>query len=161
MTEQPSTRADRPTILPWPPILLAALGGGAWLLGINQPIPWPGVDDGPARIIGLGLGAAGIALLVWALAAFRRHNTTVMPNQAASTLITDGPYRRFRNPIYLAEILIFFGLAEVTKNIWFVAAGIAFAVLVTQLAIIPEENHLEATFGDAYRNYKSNTRRWI
>ena len=53
------------------------------------------------------------------------------------------------------------GLAEVTKNIWFVILGLGFAVAVTWLSILPEERHLEARFGDDYRAYKDKTRRWI
>ena len=52
-------------------------------------------------------------------------------------------------------------VAELTKNIWFVVLAAVFAVLVTWLAILPEERHLEARFGDEFRNYKARTRRWI
>ena len=85
----------------------------------------------------------------------------MLPHRGASSLITDGPYKRFRNPIYLGEVLIFLGIAEATKNVWFVIAGVVFAILVTRLAIVPEERHLEEKFGDAYRDYKARTRRWI
>ena len=42
-----------------------------------------------------------------------------------------------------------------------VIAAAVFAALVTWLAILPEERHLEKRFGDAYRYYKSKSRRWI
>ena len=91
----------------------------------------------------------------------RKHGTTLLPDGSATALVTDGPYWRFRNPIYLGEVLLLFAAAEISKSIWFVVAGLAFAVLVTVLQIIPEERHLEARFGDAYRDYKARTRRWI
>lgn len=125
------------------------------------PLGWPGVDDTPARFIGIGLGLAGMGLILWAAVAFRQHQTTILPNKGADTLITTGPFRFRRNPIYLGEVMIFLGLAEVTKNVWFVGAAFVFAVLVTWLAIVPEERHLEAKFGDTYRDYLARTRRWI
>jgi protein-S-isoprenylcysteine O-methyltransferase Ste14 len=134
---------------------------GAWLLGIVLPLPWPGLDDGPAHFVGLGIGVAGILLFAWAALTLRRHGTTILPDKAADKLVTDGPYAFRRNPIYLADVLILLGIAELTKNIWFVLLAAVFAVLVTWLAILPEERHLEARFGDEFRNYKARTRRWI
>jgi protein-S-isoprenylcysteine O-methyltransferase Ste14 len=58
-------------------------------------------------------------------------------------------------------VLLLLGAAELTKNVWFVILAPLFAALVTWLAILPEERHLEAKFGDAYRAYKASTRRWI
>jgi protein-S-isoprenylcysteine O-methyltransferase Ste14 len=112
-------------------------------------------------MIGLGLGVAGIALLAWAAMTLRRHRTTILPNKGADALVTDGPFRFRRNPIYLADVLILLGLAELTKNFWLVLGAIVFAILVTWLAILPEERHLLKKFGDAYADYKSRTRRWI
>jgi protein-S-isoprenylcysteine O-methyltransferase Ste14 len=100
-------------------------------------------------------------LLIAAIVTLRRHGTTVLPDVGATVLVTDGPFRRFRNPIYLADCLILLGLAELTKNVWFVIAAVVFAILVTWLAIRPEEAHLEARFGDAYLDYKAKTRRWL
>lgn len=160
-SEASNTAADRANTFPWPPVLFAAVIFAAWALGGAVPLAWPGVDDSAARAVGLGFGLAGLALAVWAILTLRRHGTTIMPDQASTTLVTSGPYWRFRNPIYLGEVLILLGAAELTKNVWFVAAAFAFAGLVTWLQILPEEKHLSARFGDDYARYKATSRRWI
>ena len=152
---------ERPTSLPWPPILLIVVAGAAVLLGQVSPLPWPGLGNLPARVVGVGFGAAGVVLLVTAVLTLRRHGTTVQPNVGATTLVTSGPFRFFRNPIYLADALILFGVAEITANVWFVIAALVFGLLVTWFAILPEERHLERRFGQAYLDYKAKTRRWL
>lgn len=161
MTNIPAPGAPPPSTVPWPPILLVAVFVGSVALGYAAPLPWPGENDLMAHLVGRGLGLLGIALLIWAAWTLHRHNTTILPDKAATHLVTDGPYRFRRNPIYIADILILFGLAEITRNIWFVILAVPFALLVTWLAILPEERHLEDQFGDAYRDYKARTRRWI
>ena len=153
----------RPSHVPWPPLLLVATLVAAWALGRpgGWPLPWPGTDDMPARIVGGGLGLGGLALGVWALATFLRAGTQVRPDQQATKLVTHGPYRRLRNPMYLAEVMILLGLAELTHNVWFALLAPLFGIAVTVLAIIPEERHLAARFGDTYLAYKERTRRWI
>jgi protein-S-isoprenylcysteine O-methyltransferase Ste14 len=158
---KPASAADRANSFPWPPVLLAAAVLGAWALGRFAPLAWPGMDDTPARAMGLIIGALGLVLIFLGVLTLRRHETTVMPDKAASELVTSGPYRIFRNPIYLGEVMALFGVAELTKNIWFVLAAGLFGLLVTALQILPEERHLEARFGEAYRDYKRRARRWI
>jgi protein-S-isoprenylcysteine O-methyltransferase Ste14 len=161
MADTQSDIVERPSRIPWPPLLLIGVIAAAVVLERVWPLPWPGLDDWPARAVGLGLGAAGVVLLVYAIVTLRRHGTTVLPDVGATALVTSGPFRRFRNPIYLGDCLILFGLAEITKNIWFVIGAATFAVLVTLLAILPEERHLERRFGEAYLDYKAKTRRWL
>jgi protein-S-isoprenylcysteine O-methyltransferase Ste14 len=151
----------KPSSIPWPPLLLATVVGSAFVLDNRLALPWPGLDDLPARLIGSGLGIAGLALMAWAVYTLWRHETTVMPHQASSKLVTAGPFRYRRNPIYIADVLLLLGLAELSKNLWLVIGAILFVPLVTWLAILPEERHLEAKFGDEYRRYKETTRRWI
>lgn len=158
---QPTADVAPPSRIPWPPILLVCVIAGALVLERIVPLAWPGVDDLATRLVGRGIGLAGIALFAWSAWTLRRHGTTVLPDKAARVLVTDGPFRIRRNPIYLAHILILLGVAELTKNIWFVILAAAYAALVTWLAILPEERHLEARFGDAYRGYKERTRRLI
>jgi protein-S-isoprenylcysteine O-methyltransferase Ste14 len=160
----PQTRpdtSDRPSNLPWPPILLVLVIVGAIVLGHVAPLQWPGLDDSAAHYIGLGLGALGVVLLIAAIVTLRMAGTTVRPDAGSTALVTTGLYRRFRNPIYLADCLILFGIAELTKNVWFAIAAVIFGLLVTWLAILPEEAYLERRFGRAYLDYKAKSRRWI
>jgi protein-S-isoprenylcysteine O-methyltransferase Ste14 len=161
MASSAHSALERPGTIPWPPVLLVLAVVVAVALGRFVPLPWPGVGDGAASLVGLGFGAAGIAIAVWAALTLRRHRTTILPHAGASTLVTDGPYRWRRHPIYIADVFLLLGVAELTRNIWFVALAFAFAGLVTILQIIPEERHLEAKFGDAWRAYAARTRRWI
>ena len=153
--------SSRANTFPWPPVLFVAAIIAALLMSWLLPLPWPGIDDAPARWIGLGFGVVGLVLMILGFKALIEHRTTVFPNKTSTTLVTRGPYRWFRNPIYLGQVLLLFAGAEVTKSIWFVVAGLVFGVLVTILQIVPEERHLEAQFGDAYLDYKVRTRRWI
>src|SRR5262245_2156993 len=153
--------ASRPTAVPWPPVLfLAGLAAGA-LLGRFYPLTWPGLDDLPARVIGYGLGAAGLALVAWGMLTLHRAGPTLQPNRRAGRLVTDGAFGFRRNPIYMGEVLIFLGLAEFTHNVWLAIMAPLFATAVYALAIRPEERHLEARFGQDYLDYKERTRRWF
>lgn len=161
MTDTTDNAATPPTTRPWPPILLVAIVADAVAAGYALPLPWPGEDDLMAHVVGLGLGVAGLALFAWAAWTLRRHGTTILPDKAADVLVTNGPFRFRRNPIYIAHVLMLLGVAELTQNIWFALLAVLYVPLVTWLAVLPEERHLEARFGDAYRAYKASTRRWI
>ncbi len=153
--------ADTPSRIPWPPFLLLVVVATAFVLGRHSPLPWPGLDDLAARTVGISIGVAGILLAGWAAWTLHRAGTTIKPHKRADALVTTGPFQRLRNPIYVADVMILLGAAELSKNIWFVIGAVVFGVLVTVLAILPEERHLEARFGDAYRNYKQRSRRWL
>lgn len=157
------TRASttRPGAIPWPPILLLAAVIAAYLLDRIVPLGWPGIDDLAARVVGIGFGVAAVIILIWAALTLRRHRTTILPHRGADVLVTSGPYRYRRHPIYIADVLLLLAAAEVTKNIWFVILAVVFAMLLTKLQIEPEERHLEARFGDAWRTYAAQTRRWL
>ena len=151
----------QPTSVPWPPLLIATALIIGWLAGWLHPLPWPGLDDWPARLVGYGLGIAGIALVAWSAATLARAGTTVRPHRGADRLVTDGPFRWRRNPIYMGDVLILLGIAQLTHNIWFAILAPVFALAVFWLAIVPEERHLEERFGQAYVDYKARTRRWF
>ena len=153
--------AERPATVPWPPILIAAAVGLAVAMGQVHPLDWPGLDDPPARIIGYSLGIAGLALAGWGLVSLHRANTTMLPTHRADRLVTDGAFAFRRNPIYMGEVLVLLSVAEPTHNIWFAIVAPVLAVALYALAIRPEEQHLEARFGQAYLDYMERTRRWF
>ena len=151
----------RPSPIPWPPFLLAIAIGAAIVLGRTYPLPWPGMNDLPAQAIGYGLGGMGVLLVVWGALTLLRADTTLLPHKQAGRLVTYGAFGFRRNPIYMGEVLIFLGLAQATGNIWMAIAAPLFAAAVLALAILPEERHLEARFGEDYVAYKGRTRRWF
>jgi protein-S-isoprenylcysteine O-methyltransferase Ste14 len=77
---------------------------------LPSPVAW--------TIGGLVL-AAGIALgPFWRIRAMRRTNTTVRPDRPATTLVTDGPFRYSRNPLYLALTLMYAGIGIIANSLW-------------------------------------------
>lgn len=165
MTERETSAAPMPAAppsrVPWPPIILVAVIAAAIALARLYPLAWPGMDDLGARAVGLAIGAGGVLLACWTVWTMHRAGTNIRPHRSADVLVTTGPFARLRNPIYLADVMLLLGAAELTKNIWFVVGAALFGILVTYLAILPEERHLEARFGDTYRDYKSRSRRWL
>src|SRR5262245_24594686 len=127
------TRSTGPSAVPWPPLLLVAALVLGWLAGRLYPLPWPGLDDLPARLIGYGLGLAGIALVAWATVTLYRAGTTMQPHRGARRLVIEGPFRWRRNPIYLGHLLILLGLTELTHNIWFAILTPVYAIAVLRL----------------------------
>jgi protein-S-isoprenylcysteine O-methyltransferase Ste14 len=153
---------DRPNRIPWPPLIYGGLALLALALHWNVPLPWPaGVARVVLAAVGLCLACAAIALDVTAALAFRRHRTTILPHRGATALITDGPFARSRNPIYLANTLLVCGAGLLFGIGWLVLAGLAGAVLTGKLAIEREERHLAARFGSEWQDYAARTPRWL
>ena len=156
-----TTQDKAPSRIAWPPLLIAAAVAAAVLLGSFYPLRWPGLGDLPAQIIGYGLGVLGVLLTGWGFITLNRADTTVLPHKPVKRLVTHGAFGFRRNPIYMGEVLIFLGLAQATGNIWMAIVAPPLAFLLLALAILPEERHLEARFGEEYLAYKARTRRWF
>ena len=154
--------AQRPNTIPWPPLLYVGAAAVALFLDRVVPLPWVG---GIAMMILAAIGlcsvCTGIALEVVTALAFRRHKTTILPHRGATALITDGPFAKSRNPIYLGNTLLMLGAGLLFGIAWFLLAGLSAAYLVQKLAIEPEERHLAAKFGAAWRDYTARTPRWL
>jgi protein-S-isoprenylcysteine O-methyltransferase Ste14 len=114
-----------------------------------------------AAILGGVLLATGFLLRVWATVYFYRRDMKVIVLHPQQQLITTGPYRYSRNPLYLGgNGFIFCGAALALGS----PSGIALtvlAILAAELMIRREENQLAQTFGQQWTDYKSRVRRWI
>jgi protein-S-isoprenylcysteine O-methyltransferase Ste14 len=117
---------------------------------------------GPAGVISGWIAAAcGIVLLAIAGGLFMIKGTTVNPTRAPDVLVTEGIYSASRNPMYLGMVLILSGLPLIVETpSGAIFPGIFFFVM-DRVVIPEEENRIEGAFGEAYRNYKIRTRRWI
>jgi protein-S-isoprenylcysteine O-methyltransferase Ste14 len=125
------------------------------LLGI------PGFSSALAAGFGVLLLAAGFLLRLWAVFHFYNHRMRVISLEPQGSLVTGGPYRYSRNPLYLgANVFCFFGAALLLGSPTALILTILHLPFVN-LMIRREEGQLERKFGEPFRAYKRQVRRWI
>ena len=90
-----------------------------------------------------------------------RQRTNILPNRAADRLVTSGPFRFSRNPIYLGNTTLLAGVAIALANPVFLIAAFLNVVLVNKLAIEREETDLASRFKEAWHDYAARVPRWI
>lgn len=138
---------------------------GALLLGFaaERFVPLSSFGIEPRLLVAMGalLFVAGATIMLLAAGLFRRLGTNVRPTQPTSLIATTGPYRWTRNPMYLGMALIYAALAiGLDGPIALALLPLVLIVIQTQV-IAREERYLEAKFGDDYRRYKAEVRRWL
>jgi protein-S-isoprenylcysteine O-methyltransferase Ste14 len=149
---------EPPTRIPWPPILILATVATGLLLDQLAPLAqvnWIAKTTGGAIVM------LALANEIWCATFFRRYRTTILPHRAVSMLITNGPYRLSRNPIYLSHVAFTFGLGLVLGSPWIVVLTPALILGLSVLAIMPEERHLSRKFGSVFAAYAARTPRWL
>ena len=105
--------------------------------------------------------AAVFALAIWAIVTLSRAGTRVETTEPTMTIVTHGPYRFARNPIYVGMFLGQTGLAIGFDNLWILAMLIPFYLVLRYGVVAREEAYLERKFGEVYSDYKSHVRRWF
>ncbi|MEM1288108.1 MAG: isoprenylcysteine carboxylmethyltransferase family protein [Pseudomonadota bacterium] len=154
---------ERPNRIPWPPILLVIAIVASYSLASVAQVPFlpPNAASNAARWLGAVIIACAIGLDLWALFLFRRHQTTILPNQGSNQIVTAGPFSVSRNPIYVGNLAIVAGLGLRANSLWFLLALVPMAYLVQRLAIEREEQHLAAKFPQEWANYAARVPRWL
>jgi protein-S-isoprenylcysteine O-methyltransferase Ste14 len=142
-----------------PPLLFLVVLVALLLVHRSVPLSLPG---GAVRVAsGVAVVALGLALMLWAGRVMLRAHTTVNPWGSASALVTSGPFRFTRNPIYLADLLVYVGVALWVGTWWPLLAIPLLVVTVQWLVIGPEERYLTQRFGGDYTAYRQRVRRWV
>lgn len=107
------------------------------------------------RFVGFGLFILGLALAVWARVFLGRNWGTPMSEKVDATLVTTGPYRYIRHPIYSGLILAMVGTALAVTIYWLIVALIAGAYFVYSASV--EEGNMTRLFPATYPAYKKST----
>ncbi len=145
-----------------PPILFALGLVAGFLLKWLVPLPlFPPRLEGRACLAGAAISIVGLVFGGWALGAFVAAKTTPHPNHPVNSLVTWGPYRVSRNPMYVGLSVGTVGIALVANTPWILAALLLVWLALRRLVIGREEAYLERRFGDEYRSFKARTRRWL
>ncbi|MFE7223837.1 methyltransferase family protein [Nocardioides sp. NPDC057577] len=116
------------------------------------------------RSVAAGLLAAGSVYVAGGAArAFKHKDTTFNPlePEGATAVVTDGPFRYTRNPMYVGMAGLLAAHA-VLRGGWLPLVPVAAFVAVIDRTQIPAEEHaLSWSFGEAYDSYRAATPRWL
>jgi protein-S-isoprenylcysteine O-methyltransferase Ste14 len=141
------------------PLLIVVIG--AVVIRVVRPggpnglvIHAPGV-----RAIGAALVACGLGTAVWARVALGRNWGMPMTEKDEPELVTSGPYRRVRHPIYSGIVLATVGTALAVNVSWLVVAGVMGAYF--GYSAVTEERTLTEQFPEAYPRYQARTKMLI
>ena len=148
---------DIPGVIAPPPLIY--LGGLVAGVLLDHFLPIGAVAARP--VVGAPLVILGIVLMALSLREFIRAKTDFKPYRPTTRIISSGPFRFTRNPLYLAMALIYAGLAIALGSVWALALFIPVLATVRYGVIAREERYLERKFGAEYLGYKIGVRRWI
>lgn len=151
---------DKPGVIIFPPLLY----GGAFVLVLLLHWAWPlGILSSTATAIWSGVALLLIsgALAIWGKRTMKNAGTNVNPSQLATCIVITGPFRFSRNPLYLSLTILFAGLSLVVNTLWGFIALVPVLAILHFGVILREERYLEAKFGESYRQYRSQVRRWL
>ena len=112
------------------------------------------------RWMGAASVLVSIPLIYWMFHSLGKNVTDTVAIREEHKLVTEGPYRYIRHPMYSFSMLSFIGFSLLTAN-WFIglAGGLALVMLAIRTPL--EEAKLEEKFGKAYREYSARTGRFF
>jgi len=142
--------------VPWVFVLTYLIGAG-----FERFWPLMRFEATGIRVAGGVLLAIGAIIAGWGLVTFHRARTTTVPGEVSSQLVTWGPYRFTRNPMYVGLTLAYLGEAGLLRQVWPVILLPFVLAYVHWVVIRLEECKLNEAFGEHYTQYRARVRRWI
>lgn len=129
-------------------VLLRVFGTGS--AAVHSPV---------VRAVGMVLLLAGLGLAVWARIYLGRNWGMPMTEKEEPELVTSGPYRFVRHPIYSGLLLGFLGTALATNLYWLIGLAVIGTYFIYSATV--EERMLTNTFPEAYPRYRTRTKMLI
>ena len=133
------------------PVLLsffAYMLNPAWMAWSVVPLPiW-------VRWVGVGLGTISLPLLWWLFSSIGSNISETVLTKRDHRLVTSGPFRWVRHPLYSVSIVLFFSYGMIASNWWMILFTALGLVMVVAVVIPREEEALVAKFGEVYEEYR-------
>ena len=144
--------------VPWVFVLTYLIG-----VGLEFVFPFTLYSEAPPgiSITGVGLFVIGAGSAGWAWGIFHRAGTTRIPGQPSTALVTWGPYRMSRNPMYVGLALAYIGEALMLRQVWPVIVLPLMVAYLNWIVIPVEEARLRKVFQSRYDEYCRSVNRWI
>ncbi len=144
-----------PSIPPLP-FLVAILAGF-----VAQAVVPLDLGGAAVRWVGIVLGVDSVLLFGWAERTMHHVGTHPAPRAPTTALVTSGPFRFSRNPIYIAYALFTVAILLVAHSAWGAIFAALALIIVDRVVIADEETRLYEAFGDSYDDYRHAVRRWL
>ena len=157
MTESPTMSSPGVRI---PPPFFFALGliAGYLLSRVGPPLLF---GSGSSSDAGIALIVVGASFAAWGMLTFRAARTAINPTRSASRIVTAGPYRFTRNPMYVGLTTVYLGSSLLIGTWWCIILLPVVLALLVRFVIRREEAYLDAAFHDDYAAYRGHVRRWV
>jgi protein-S-isoprenylcysteine O-methyltransferase Ste14 len=142
---------DTAQVIVLPPLVY----GAACVMGLllHLVLPLHLLSTTLARGIGVVCVLVSLPLAIATFRALSRAHTPVDPMKPTTALVTAGPFRYSRNPIYVALTLLYLGVAFLVNTLWILLLVVPVLVVIRYGVIAREEAYLTRKFGDAYHQY--------
>ena len=140
----------------FPPVILLASIVLQIILLFSFPISFD-----LSSLLGLILILSGISLVFVSFRFMRKMKTTFIPDGTPEVLISSGPFKFSRNPIYLGMLTILVGVAFLMSSLSAIIIAFVFGIIINFTWIAHEEKKLHELFSEDWENYSSKVRRWI
>lgn len=131
------------------------------MMALNTWLPIARVIPQPYNYVGSVLVVIGTLMTGYAARLFNQAGTPLLPFHRSTALVTHGPYRFTRNPMYVGLVLITLGVGILQGSVGAFLPIPFFVWLIRTSFILGEERFLEGLFGDQYLDYKRSVRRWL
>jgi protein-S-isoprenylcysteine O-methyltransferase Ste14 len=154
-------RQDNAGIIAPPPLIYI----GPLILGLllNRvfPIKLKILPRAASLVLGGSLIASAVLIVRSGFQTMRRAGTELNASKPTTAIVTAGPYRYTRNPLYLSFALFYGGVAIIANALWAMLLLPVVLFVIRRGVIDREERYLEQKFGEEYLRYKAKVRRWL
>jgi protein-S-isoprenylcysteine O-methyltransferase Ste14 len=154
--ETPLLRAGRAFVaLPLFVAIITYVVNAPWMVWAELPLPdW-------ARWAGVALGLLTVPAARWVFTSLGRNVSETVLTKSHHALVTTGPYRWIRHPLYTTGIALVLAIGLMAAS-WFILLFGLVTLASMRFVVIPlEERELLMKFGDAYRAYMQRTGRLL
>lgn len=153
------TKIDSPGVIAPPPfIYLGGLAVGGFLHWLK---PMPLLSENLTLPFGILIIAVSVLLVISSFREFKKAKTNIDVRKPTTSIVSSGPYRFTRNPIYVSMTLLTLGIALWINTLWILITLIPVLLVMQFGVIVREEAYLTKKFGNEYLAYQSKVHRWI
>jgi protein-S-isoprenylcysteine O-methyltransferase Ste14 len=136
--------------------------GPVTMVALNTAWAWPRWENGTGHVLGAILIVIGLGVAFYCARLFARvGGGTPVPTEPPTRLVVSGLYRYSRNPIYVADACILFGLFLHRGELALLLYVCLFTAVAHAWIVWWEEPRLRQRFGDEYAAYTRRVPRWI